>query len=40
MKLSGGQIVMKYLEKEKVPYVLGIPGHGILSFFDALKESE
>lgn len=40
MKLTGGQIVMKYLEKEKVPYVLGIPGHGILSFFDALKESE
>lgn len=40
MKLTGGQIVMKYLEKEKIPYVLGIPGHGILSFFDALKESE
>lgn len=40
MKLSGGQIVMRYLEKEKVPYVLGIPGHGILSFFDAVKESE
>lgn len=40
MKLTGGQIIMKYLEKEKVPYVLGIPGHGILSFFDALKESE
>ncbi len=40
MKLTGGQIVMKYLEEEKVPYVLGIPGHGILSFFDALKEAE
>lgn len=40
MKLTGGQIIMKYLEKEQVPYVLGIPGHGILSFFDALKESE
>lgn len=40
MKLTGGQIIMKYLEKEKVPYVLGIPGHGILSFFDAVKESE
>lgn len=39
MKLTGGQIIMKYLEEEGVPYVLGIPGHGILSFFDALKES-
>lgn len=39
MKLTGGQIVMKYLEKEQVPYVLGIPGHGILGFFDALKQS-
>ncbi|MCL2865574.1 MAG: thiamine pyrophosphate-binding protein [Lachnospiraceae bacterium] len=40
MKLSGGQIIMKYLEKQEVPYILGIPGHGILSFFDAVKESE
>lgn len=40
MKLTGGQIIMKYIEKEKIPYVLGIPGHGILSFFDAVKESE
>lgn len=39
MKLTGGQIVVKYLEKEGVPYVLGIPGHGILGFFDALRES-
>ena len=40
MKLTGGQIVVKALEKEGVPYVLGIPGHGIFSFFDALRESE
>lgn len=40
MRLTGGQIVMKYLESENVPYVLGIPGHGILGFFDALRESE
>jgi acetolactate synthase-1/2/3 large subunit len=39
MKLTGGQIIMKYLEREGVPYVLGIPGHGILGFFDALRES-
>ena len=40
MRLTGGQIVVKYLEKEGVPYALGIPGHGILGFFDALRESE
>lgn len=38
MKITGGQMVVKYLEKEKVPYVLGIPGHGILAFTDALRE--
>jgi acetolactate synthase-1/2/3 large subunit len=40
VKLTGGQVVVKYLEKEGVPYALGIPGHGILGFFDALRESE
>jgi len=40
MNLTGGQIVIKYLEKEKTPYVIGIPGHGILGLFDAIKESE
>lgn len=39
MKLTGGQIVVRYLEAEKVPYALGIPGHGILGFFDALRTS-
>ena len=38
MKLTGGQMIVKYLEKENVPYVLGIPGHGILAFTDALRE--
>jgi acetolactate synthase-1/2/3 large subunit len=40
MKLTGGQIILKYLEKEKVPYILGIPGHGILSVFEAIRESD
>ena len=40
MKLTGGQYIIKYLEKEGVPYVLGIPGHGILGLFDALRESD
>jgi len=39
MKRTGGQIILDYLEREGVPYVLGIPGHGILGFFDALRES-
>lgn len=39
MELTGGQIVIRYLEQEKVPYALGIPGHGILGFFDALRTS-
>lgn len=39
MKLTGGQIVVRYLEAEKVPYAIGIPGHGILGFFDALRNS-
>ena len=38
MKMTGGQMIVKYLEKENVPYVLGIPGHGILGFFDALRK--
>lgn len=40
MKMTGGQMIVKYLEKENVPYVLGIPGHGILGFFDALREED
>ena len=40
MKMTGAQIIMKYLEAEHVPYILGIPGHGVLSFFDAVKESD
>ena len=40
MKRTGGQIIMDYLSREGVPYALGIPGHGILGFFDALRESD
>lgn len=40
MKLTGGQIIINYLKKEKVPYVLGIPGHGVLGLFDALREGD
>ena len=37
---SGGQIIVDYLKNEKVPYILGIPGHGILGLFDAVREAE
>ena len=35
MKLTGGEIIVEYLIKEKVPYVFAIPGHGCLGLADA-----
>ncbi|NHJ20667.1 MAG: thiamine pyrophosphate-binding protein [Candidatus Lokiarchaeota archaeon] len=35
VKLTGGEIVTKYLIKEGVKYVIGIPGHGNLPLVDA-----
>jgi len=32
---TGGEIVSKYLIQERVKYVIGIPGHGILPLVDA-----
>ena len=40
MKLTGGEIVREYLIKEKVPYFVGIPGHGCLGLVDAFKGKE
>ena len=40
MKLTGGQIILNALKQEGVPYILGIPGHGILGLFDAVRESD
>jgi acetolactate synthase-1/2/3 large subunit len=40
MKLTGGEIVVKYLIKEGVPYVLGIPGHGVMGLFDAVRKED
>ncbi len=34
-KYTGGEIVSKYLIKEEVKYVIGIPGHGNLPLVDA-----
>ena len=38
MKLTGGEIVVEYLIREKVPYIAGIPGHGCLGLVDALMK--
>ena len=40
MKLSGGEIIVKYLVKKGVPYIAGIPGHGVLGLFDAVRQEE
>ncbi|MFX1344723.1 MAG: thiamine pyrophosphate-binding protein [Promethearchaeota archaeon] len=40
-KFTGGEIISKYLIKEGVKYVIGIPGHGNLPLVDAfLKDRE
>src|ERR1700676_4303518 len=36
--LHGGQVIVDYLIREKVPYVFGLCGHGNISFIDALYE--
>ena len=35
-KYTGSEIIVKYLIKEEVKYVFGIPGHGCLPLTDAL----
>jgi len=39
-ELNGGEIVAKYLEKEGVEYLVGIPGHGSTNLLDAFNESD
>ncbi|WP_394743122.1 thiamine pyrophosphate-binding protein [Natronococcus roseus] len=38
-KLTGGEIIAKYLEKEGVEYLVGIPGHGSTNLLDAFNDS-
>lgn len=35
---TGGELIADHLIAEGVPYVLGIPGHGDMGIFDALKD--
>jgi acetolactate synthase-1/2/3 large subunit len=36
---TGSEIIAKYLIKEKIPYVVGIPGHGCLALVDAFYKN-
>jgi acetolactate synthase I/II/III large subunit len=36
--MTGGQIVVEYLVREKVPYTFGIPGHGNTALLDAFVD--
>lgn len=38
MRLTGGEIIVEYLIREGVPYLVGIPGHGNVALFDALVD--
>jgi len=40
MPRTGGEILADYLIAEGVPYVCGIPGHGNMGIFDALKDRQ
>ena len=35
-RLNGGQVIVDYLIREKVPYAFGLCGHGNIQFIDAL----
>lgn len=39
-KYTGGEIISKYLIKEGIKYVIGIPGHGNLPLTDALYKDQ
>jgi acetolactate synthase-1/2/3 large subunit len=40
MEMTGGQIVVEYLIREKVPYTFGIPGHGNTALLDAFVDRQ
>ena len=39
-RLTGGEIIARYLEKEGVEYLAGIPGHGSTNILDAFNDSD
>jgi len=40
MRLTGGEIIIDFLVRHRIPYLVGIPGHGCLGLVDALKNYE
>ena len=38
--INGGEVIVDYLVREKVPYIFGLCGHGIISFMDALYDRQ
>lgn len=40
MKLTGGEIIVNALIDEGMPYILGIPGHGVMGLFDAIRKAD
>jgi acetolactate synthase-1/2/3 large subunit len=39
-KMRGADIIVEYLVKEKVPYVFGLCGHGIIGLLDAFYDRQ
>src|SRR3990170_4932761 len=39
-KLSGSEFIAEYLIKEGLPYIFGLPGHGVLAFMDAFRKRQ
>jgi len=39
-EMKGGEIIAEHLVRERVPYVFGLCGHGILGFLDALYDRQ
>lgn len=37
---TGGEVIVDFLTQEEVPYILGIPGHGVMGLFDAIRRGE
>ncbi len=37
---TGADVIFEYLNKEKVPYLFGAPGHGVMGFMAALPPSQ
>ena len=36
-RMNGGQVIIDYLIREKVPYVFGLCGHGNIGIIDAIE---